>query len=102
MNVLNFFQRTKHLFRTDSLFRNAALLMTSTAIVSVLGFGFWLFVAHLYTPSQIGIASALISITTLLSNLSLLGFNAGLIRFLPKAQDQSRYINAVMIIVGLM
>lgn len=68
--------------------------------MSVLGFGFWIFVAHLYTPSQIGIASALISITTLLSNLSLLGLNAGLVRFLPKSANQSADINAAMCMVG--
>lgn len=74
--------------------------MSSTAVMSVLGFGFWIFVAHLYKPSQIGIASALISMTTLLSNLSLLGFNAGLIRFLPKSKNQSRDINAAMVVVA--
>lgn len=92
--------RLKHAFLTDSLFRNATLLMSSTAILSALGFGFWIFVAHLYTPSQIGIASALISVTTLISNLSLLGLNSGLIRFLPKSRNQSGDINAVMALVA--
>lgn len=86
---------------TDSLFRNAVLLMASTAIMSVLGFLFWIFVAHLYSPAMIGEASALISITTLISNVSLLGLNAGLIRFLPKSKNQSRDINAALITVGL-
>jgi O-antigen/teichoic acid export membrane protein len=100
MNIFSFPSRTKHAFLTDSLFRNATLLMTSTAIMSALGFGFWIFVAHLYTPSQIGVASALISITVLLSNLSLLGLNASLVRFLPQSKNQSSDINAAMAAVA--
>lgn len=92
--------RAKQLFLTDSLFRNATLLMASTAIMSVLGFGFWLFIAHLYSAAMIGEASALIAMTTLISNVSLLGLNAGLIRFLPHSKNQSREINAAIIVVG--
>jgi O-antigen/teichoic acid export membrane protein len=92
--------RLRRLFLDDSLFRNATYLMASTAIMSALGFGFWIFVAHLYTASAIGVASALISITLLISNLSMLGLNAGLIRFLPGSKDQSRDINAAIITVG--
>jgi O-antigen/teichoic acid export membrane protein len=100
MTIPGFIDRPIHLFRNDSLFRNAALLMSSTAIMSALGFGFWIFVSHLYTPSQIGVASALIAITTLISNLSLLGLNAGLIRFLPKSKNQGSDINAAVLIVA--
>ncbi len=87
-------------FAADSLFRNAVFLMASTAIMSVLGFGFWIFAAHLYTPSQIGEASALIAITLLISNLSFFGLNSALVRFLPTSKNQSRDINAVLITVG--
>ncbi len=100
MKIPAFIERPIHLFRNDSLFRNATLLMASTAIMSVLGFGFWIFVSHLYSPSQIGIASALIAITTLISNLSLLGLNAGLIRFLPSSKSQSSDTNAAFLTVA--
>ncbi|HSX32747.1 MAG TPA: oligosaccharide flippase family protein [Candidatus Saccharimonadales bacterium] len=93
--------RARQAFKEDSLFRNAIYLVASTAVMSALGFGFWLFVAHLYSPSQIGVASALISITTLISNVSLLGLNAGLVRFLPRSKNQSSDINAAIIAVGL-
>jgi O-antigen/teichoic acid export membrane protein len=88
------------LFHEDSLFRNAVYLMGSTSVMSALGFVFWVFVAHLYKPAQIGEASALIAVTTLLSTLSLLGLNEGLLRFLPKSKDQSRDINAATILVA--
>ncbi len=87
-------------FKTDSLFRNAVYLMTSTAVMSVLGFGFWLFVAHFYTPSAIGAASALISVSLLIGNFSYLGIDSGLLRFLPSSKDQAAKINTALIVVG--
>jgi O-antigen/teichoic acid export membrane protein/glycosyltransferase involved in cell wall biosynthesis len=89
-----------HQFKSDSLFRNAVYLMTSTAVMSVLGFGFWFFVAHFYAPAAIGAASALISISLLISNFSYLGMDSGLVRFLPKSDNQSQKINAALIMVG--
>lgn len=99
--LLQQWHRARKLFRTDSLFRNAVFLMASTAIMSVLGFVFWIFVAHLYTAAQIGAASALISITLLLSNLSFLGLGSGFLRFLPNSAKPSRDINAGLITVGV-
>lgn len=92
--------RGVHLFANDSLFRNSVYLIASTAIMSVLGFGFWLFVAHLYTPEQVGAASALIAVATLLGNISLLGLDASLVRFLPASKNQSRDINAAVLAVA--
>ena len=69
--------------------------------MSVLGFLFWLSVAHLYTPEQIGSASALIAATTLLGNASLLGMEYSLIRFLPKSKNQSKDINAAIGFVAI-
>ncbi|HSX16853.1 MAG TPA: phosphotransferase [Patescibacteria group bacterium] len=99
--LVDLVRQTKQLIIEDSLFRNAVFLVASTAIMSALGFGFWIFVAHLYPPEQIGEASALISVTTLISNISLLGLNAGLVRFLPTSKNQSRDINAAIITVGV-
>jgi O-antigen/teichoic acid export membrane protein/glycosyltransferase involved in cell wall biosynthesis/Ser/Thr protein kinase RdoA (MazF antagonist) len=88
-------------FNTDSLFRNAVYLMSSTAIMSVLGFGFWFFIAHFYTPAAIGAASALIGISLLIQYFSYLGLDTGLVRFLPKSKNQSADINASLIVIAL-
>lgn len=88
-------------FKTDSLLRNAVFLMASTGIMGVLGFGFWLFIARLYTPHEIGEASALIAISLLLSNLSFFGLNSALVRFLPTSKNQSRDINATLVTVSI-
>lgn len=84
-------------FMTDSLLRNAVYLFASTAVMAVLGFAFWLFVARLYQPADIGVASALIAATILVGNLSMLGLNSGLIRFLPESKRQSPDINAALL-----
>ena len=77
----------------DSLFRNSFYLMLSTGIMAGLGFLFWLITARLYSATQIGVATTLISAMSLISYLSLLGFNSTFIRFLPGATDRNRQIN---------
>lgn len=91
----------KRFMRGNKLLKNSLFLMASAGVQAVLGFGFWLFLAHLYTPSQIGLASALLAVTAILVNVSMFGVNSGLVRFLANAKDQSRYINAAIIIVGI-
>src|ERR1700739_369629 len=62
-------------FREDSLFQNSVYLITSTVAMSLFGFAFWIITTRLYSPEEIGFATALISATTLLSTFSLFGFN---------------------------
>lgn len=99
-HILDSLATARHRFFSDSLFRNATYLMASTAIMSVLGFVFWVFIAHLYSPSDIGVASALISVATLISYFSLLGLTSGIIRFLAHSKNQSGDINAAAIAIA--
>lgn len=80
-------------FSTDNLFRNSIYLMVSTGLMAALGFFFWLISTHLFTPSEIGLGTALISAMTLISSISLLGFNSTFIRILPNASDRNNQIN---------
>lgn len=75
-------------------------LMFSTIILSVLGFVFWIFVAHLYSPAQIGSASALIAVMLLISYVSYIGLNSSLVRFLARSKYPSGDINASILAVG--
>lgn len=86
-------------FKTDSLFRNAVYLMSSTAVMGALGLGFWIFLARYYQAADIGAASALISITLLIGNLSSLGLADGIVRFLSKSKTPAGDINASMLLV---
>lgn len=87
-------------FRHDSLSRNSFFLMFSTFIMAGIGFFFWTICARLYTTEQIGLATTLISITAFITNFSMLGFNAALIRFLPGTKEKNAYINTAFAMVG--
>lgn len=88
-------------FAGDSLFQNSVYLIMSTAVQSALGFLFWILAARLYTSDDIGIATALISATLLLTNFSLLGFNNSFIRYIPKAKNPSTIVNTGIIAVAV-
>lgn len=85
----------------DSLHRNSILLMLDTAVLGILGFIFWLIGTHLYTTEQVGLATALISATSLLASMSLFGFDNSFIRFLPKAKSGQKLYSTGICIVAL-
>jgi O-antigen/teichoic acid export membrane protein len=71
----------KHGAADSTLLRNSLFLMLSAALTAAIGFAFWGLVAHLYPASRIGLATSLLSAISLISYLSLFGFNSTLIRF---------------------
>ena len=77
----------------DSLYRNSVYLMASTLITAMFGFVFWIMNARLFRPEQIGIATAILSATTLITQFSLLGLKNGIIRYLPGSIDKDKQIN---------
>ena len=88
------------LFRL-SLYRNAFYLMLNSAIYALTGFFFWIVAARLYPPEVVGLASSVIAAIGLLSLLSTLGLDYGLLRFLPAAGDEAReMINSGFTISG--
>jgi O-antigen/teichoic acid export membrane protein len=86
-------------FLTDNLFRNSVYLMLTTALGAALGFFFWLIVAHVFNPDEVGIGTTLISAMTLISSISLLGFNSTFIRVLPTSDNRNNQINTGSILV---
>jgi len=68
----------KH-FANDSLYKNSIYLMLSTAVMAFFGFFFWIINARLFKPEQVGIATTLISVLTLISTFSILGLGNSLI-----------------------
>lgn len=83
---------------SETLLRNSVYLMLSTGTMSVLGFVFWLIVAHVYRPAEIGIASTLISSMNFIKYFSLFGFDSTFIRFLAKSKKQSEHIDTGVVI----
>jgi len=85
-----------------SLYTNAGYLVADVAVVSILGFAFWTLAARLYSPAQVGLASATVAAVILLARLSRLGFDYGLVRFLPGAGERAvTLINSCFTIAGL-
>lgn len=86
--------------RDDSLLRNSAMLLLATLTLAGGGFVFWQFVARLFDPAAVGEASALISVSTLLANVALLGMNNSLIRYLDRWPDPARTVNTGVLVVA--
>ena len=82
-----------------SLYKNSIYLIASTFLGAGMGFIFWIIAARLYSVEDFGLASAMISAIGLISSLSILGLNIGLIRFLPEIKDKASLIGTCMIIV---
>ena len=91
-----------YIIRNDSLYRNSIYLMSSTAVMTIIGFFFWIISARFYTSEQVGIGTTLISIITLVSGFSFLGLGTGLIRYLPTSNRKDKKINTAFTLVMIM
>lgn len=85
----------------NPLHKNAVFLIATYGVIGLLGFFFWAIAARLYTPEQVGLATALISAVLLLHVFARLGLDIGLIRFLPGERDKPGMINTSFTLVGL-
>lgn len=85
-----------HTYLRDPLHRNSIVLIMNSASGVVFGLLFWVAAARLFTASDVGVVAALVSASGLVSLLSLLGFDLGLIRFLPAAKDRVALINSCL------
>lgn len=83
--------------RNDSLLRNSIFIMGTTVATSGIGYLYWIAAAHLFSPNDVGLASALISVMLLTSTLANLGIGSTLVQMLPHAEtdrDWSLTLNA--------
>jgi O-antigen/teichoic acid export membrane protein len=88
-------------FNNDHLYRNSLYLMASTVVLAGFGFFFWIIAARGFTTAEVGIATTLISVSTLISSFCILGLNISLNRFLPKSEKRSEMISSSFILVSL-
>ncbi len=77
-------EKLKQLIQTP-LYSNAIYLMATSAASALLGLVFWIIVARLYAPENVGLASAVISAAGLMAMIANLGLGYGLIRFLSQS-----------------
>lgn len=87
----------------DSLYRNSIYMISNTVITSLIGFVFWVVVARLYQSYEVGIATTMISASTLIAGFSLFGLNTALLRYMYKykSNDQALRINTSLLFVAL-
>lgn len=75
--------------------------MLTTAVMAGFGFFFWLISAKLFSTTDIGMATTLISVMGLTATLSLVGINASFVRFLPTAKDRNSQMNTGLLLVAI-
>src|SRR5258708_10198537 len=95
------FKKLLNKLKNDSLYRNAIWLMAGTFVMSGIGVFYWIIATRLYSPKEIGLATTFISIISLITGLSMLGFNITLIRFLPNSKEKEKNINTAFSVVFL-
>ena len=98
---MNIVSRIKSKFGSSSLHSNSIFLMAAQGVMTVFGYVFWVFVARLYNSTAVGLAGTLISIATLISQISILGLNNALVRFLPNSTQKNDKINTSLWLVTI-
>lgn len=86
----------------DPLRRNSLFLLSTHAVIALIGFFFWRIADGRYGEEAVGVATSLVSAVLLLNTLARLGLDIGLIRFLPDETDKPGMINTSLTIVGLL
>lgn len=89
----------KHIY--DPIYINSYYMMIDSIIGSILGFLFWITATHFYDTSEIGLTVALISASGIVVNISKLGLDNSVIRFLANEEDQKSFINTCLTIVSI-
>jgi len=82
----------------DPLYKNAIFLILSPFVGSILGFAYWILAARLYPVEAVGVATALIAAMNLIAAFSKLGFDIGLVKFLPNEDKRSKIVNLCIFI----
>ncbi|MBN1643262.1 MAG: oligosaccharide flippase family protein, partial [Dehalococcoidales bacterium] len=85
----------------DPLYKNSLFLIAANSIVAIVGFVFWIIVARYYTTEDVGLATAVIAIIPFLAALAILGFDIGLVRFLPGEKDKPAMLNTCFTVTSL-
>lgn len=85
-------------YYSDTLFLNSIALLLSNGSAALFGLLFWIVAARTISSHDIGLATAAISALLLITSLSKIGLDVGLIRFLPHSQNQRSLFNSICLI----
>ncbi len=82
------------------LYRSILFQWVAAAVTLAGSFLFWLVVARLYVPAEVGLASSAISVLFLMALISQAGMGYGLMRFRPETSDNPGIINSSLVLVA--
>lgn len=86
----------------SSLYSNAFYLILNNGIGSILGFLFWVLMARRFMPATVGIATALMSVSGLISTLANLSLGTGMVRFVPEVKDRAwELVNSSLLVTAI-
>jgi len=80
--------------------RQGAWVLSAEIMNSGLGFAFWALAARLFSTRDVGIAAALVSLSSLATSIAILGLDNGLMRFATKVSRPRRFIRQLVAITG--
>jgi O-antigen/teichoic acid export membrane protein len=83
------------------LTRNGYALLLSSASTSVLGLGYWILAARLYSEGTLGRGAALVAAMLLVTSLATAGLKRALIRFVPTSGSSAAMVVGRIYAVGL-
>ncbi|HZU55874.1 MAG TPA: lipopolysaccharide biosynthesis protein [Actinocrinis sp.] len=91
---------SRHSRASLQITENSLFLMASTGVTAALGYCFWILVGREYSPERVGLATSLINTISLISYLSLFGFNSVLIRHQAAGRARNRQVTLSLLISG--
>jgi len=90
---------TQWIKANKAIFVNAGSLIGTWGVTSGLGFVYWWLAAREFTPQDVGIGSASISVMTLLGTICMMGLGTLLITELPRQPEQAGSLISTALIV---
>lgn len=85
-----------------TLYRNAFFLVVNSISNNIFGLLFWNIMAKNFTPAEVGVGSALVAASGLLSSIANMGLGGGIIRYMPEMRyDSSKLINTCFTLSSL-
>lgn len=89
------------MFRMRDFMLSSASLGASQAITAVVGFVFWFIAAHLFTQSEVGVGSAVISGMSLVGAVGVMGLGTLLIHDIPRHPGREMGMIAASLIASM-
>ncbi|MBS3159485.1 oligosaccharide flippase family protein [Candidatus Woesearchaeota archaeon] len=81
----------------NSLYKNSIYLILNSILLSIFGFIFWNINARLYNVKDIGIATTLISVQTIIGILSSFGLGIAVIRYYSSEKEKALTNNLIIL-----